>query len=257
MAAWARDHQPQRLRMYRMGHAHRHHPDLVALARMCITKIAILPRAFPACNLPGFACLAPAIKQLVTLLPAQHKPNVVVEHQAQMWATGELTIPEMADITAPRLDTAVEQLPQLGLLVTGTLTTARPPLHRCKRGRATPSKNQQPQPVQTRHTDWATARWVEETGTDTFEATRLAGAHRAQVIILDRLGLFQHAAIPDQQHVLARATECLDSRISLLPQPIGKQAGLPALGAQQIAEALGASRGLLGRKQVGTKFAEE
>src|SRR5581483_328552 len=174
-----------------------------------------------------------------------------------MRAASELTIPNMADVLAPGCDTACEQLSQLCRLITGTLATSRPPLHRCNAGRATPSQNEQPQPVQAWHTDWATAWWVEEAGTDAFEAARFAGTHGTQVVVLERLRLFEHAAVPHQQYIFTRAAQCLDARISLLPQPIGKQAGLPAFGAQQIAEGLGAGRGVLRRKQVGTQFAEE
>src|SRR3954451_17100486 len=103
--------------MTRGGDTDSDHPDLMAFARRCIPQIPIVPRAFPARDFPGFACFAPAIQQLVALLPAQHKADVALKHQTQPGAAGELAIPQMADGTPPRFDTAGAELPQLGLLI--------------------------------------------------------------------------------------------------------------------------------------------
>src|SRR5689334_19336365 len=150
-----------------------------------------------------------------------------------------------------------QQTAQFGLLLARPLAAFRPPAHRCEGGCATAPQNEQPQPVQTRHTNRTTAGWVEEPRTDAFEAARFAGAHRTQIVVLDRLGLFQHTAIPDEKWLLATRAQGLNASIGLLPEPVGKQAGLPTLGAQEIAQALGTGWSVLGREQVGTEFGEQ
>jgi site-specific DNA recombinase len=69
--------QPKRLGVARVVHAQRHNPHLVLLPAPCVAQHPLAPRALAARDLPGLAQLGPAIKQLLTLLPAQHKAQVV------------------------------------------------------------------------------------------------------------------------------------------------------------------------------------
>src|SRR5215207_2231262 len=136
----------------------------------------------------------------------------------------------MHDAPPPPPYCSIKHLLQFGTLSTGTLAACGPPVHRRERGSTRSLKYQQAKPMQTRDTDRASTRRIEEAWADTFEPAGLAGTHGAQVVILEGLWLFQHAGVPDQECRLASSTQGLNAAISLLPQPIGNQAGAAARG---------------------------
>src|SRR5437867_8867696 len=185
--------------MTRVGHAHRHDADLVPLPRVAIAQMAIVPRPFAARNLPGFALLAPPVEQLLALLPAQHETDIGLEEDLEPGSTGELAVPNVAELPPPGLPTALEQRAHLRALVRGALAATRPPAHRGHHGRSGAAEHEQAKPVHSWNTDRAAARWIEEAWADAFEPAGFAGAHRAQPFALDTLGLLQHTPVPDQQ----------------------------------------------------------
>ena len=149
----------------------------------------------------------------------------------------ELTIPQMANVTAPRFDAPGAYLPQLGLLVTGMRATLGALLHRRNGRHPGAAEHQQAQPVQTRHTDWATARWIEEAWANTFEPARRARAYGTEVSIRDPFGLFQQAAIPHQQDFLAWFTEPSERGY-----PPAARASQPSDGRSSVVSAADCSR---------------
>src|SRR5689334_5007564 len=219
--------------------------------------MAIAPRAFAARDLPGRSRFAPVVEELVALFPAQNKPDVMLEHQLQPRTAGKATIPDLHDPTPPAGYGLVKQVLQFGPFITGTLAAPGPPARGCQYRWTLAPEDEQTKPVQTRNTDWATTRRLEEARTDAFEAASLAGTHGTQVVIVDRLRLFQHAAVPNQEGLFASLKQDLNTCLSLLPEPVGNQFASPAWRAQQVAQPLGASRRLLGSNQVGTKLREE
>jgi hypothetical protein len=167
--------------MKRMGDADGHSLDLVALARMTIPQMALVLRAFAARDLPGRSGLAPPVQQLLALLPAQYKADGVlnIKHSHGPLANSGSGYPlgDVADVTAPRLETSREQLLQLSVLVAGPVARPRPALPGCDGRCADAPQNQQPQPVQTRHADWATAGLLEEAWTNASHAAGVAGGY--------------------------------------------------------------------------------
>src|SRR5215208_4529319 len=149
--------------------------------------MAILPRAFAARDFPGRSSLAPGVQQLVALSPASHKPDVGLQHPLHPRSTGKATIPNMHDAPPPPPYCSIKHLLQFGTLSTGTLAACGPPVHRRERGSTRSLKYQQAKPMQTRDTDRASTRRIEEAWADTFEPAGLAGTHGAQVVILEGL----------------------------------------------------------------------
>jgi len=162
----------------------------------------------------------------------------------------------MQDASSPRRDTLCEEFSLLNALLARADPTARPPARGGNGWRTAHAEQKHADPLHPRHED-RLGRRIEVTGFDMREPVGLARADGTQPFQSEAFRFLEDTVIPDDECILARRFEGGKARIGLLPKEVGNQASRPTGRAQEIREAFGAGRGVTGRGEVATEFAEE